>query len=174
MIRLEVFYSEFGERGSIDLLAFHPLTGVLVVVEVKTEIGSVEATFRKHDEKARLAGTIARRRFGWAVGGISRLLVLPDAPTPRRQVGRFATLFERAYPIRGWSAKRWLTDPRSEAHLLLFLSSIRRGSGSQGSIAVQRVRVPRRAHRAHESAYAPTASPSSTREDPDITTATGR
>jgi transcriptional regulator with XRE-family HTH domain len=173
MVTLEVSYSEFGERGSIDLLAFHPATGLLVVVEVKTEIGSVEATFRKHDEKARLGGTIARRRFGWAVRGVSRLLVLPDAPTPRRQVGRFTALFDRAYPLRGWSAKRWLNEPRSEAHLLLFLSSTRRGSGSQGSLAVQRVRAPRRQTPTHESPSPITESPASTREDPDTTPATG-
>lgn len=173
LVKLEVSYSVYGERGSIDLLAFHPLTCVLVVVEVKTEIGSVEATFRKHDEKARLAGTIARRQFGWAVRGVGRLLVLPDAPTPRRQVGRFADLFDRAYPKRGWSAKRWLKDPRSEAHLLLFLSSTRRGSGSQGSIAVQRVRAQRPGTPTHESPSAPTAAPASTREGPDTTTATG-
>jgi hypothetical protein len=63
----EVSYSEWGERGSIDLLAWHEPTATLLVIEVKTELVSVEATLRKHDEKVRLAPRIARDRLGWAV-----------------------------------------------------------------------------------------------------------
>ena len=31
----EATFNEFGERGSIDILAFHPKHGALLVVEVK-------------------------------------------------------------------------------------------------------------------------------------------
>src|SRR6478736_4017218 len=41
----EVSYSEYGERGSIDVLGFHPESGLLLVTEVKTEVASVEETF---------------------------------------------------------------------------------------------------------------------------------
>ena len=47
----EVSFSEYGERGSIDLLAWHPATRTLLVVEVKTEIAGVESTLRKHDNE---------------------------------------------------------------------------------------------------------------------------
>lgn len=60
----EVSYSEWGERGSIDVLAWDRTTRSLLVFEVKTELGSIEATLRKHDEKTRLAPRIARSRFG--------------------------------------------------------------------------------------------------------------
>ena len=65
-VRVEVSYSEYGERGSIDLLAWHAATGSLLVIEVKTEIVSAESTLRKLDEKGRLAAKVARERFGWA------------------------------------------------------------------------------------------------------------
>lgn len=51
----EVTYSHFGERGSIDLVAWHVASTTLLIVEVKTELTSLEATLRKHDEKIRLA-----------------------------------------------------------------------------------------------------------------------
>jgi transcriptional regulator with XRE-family HTH domain len=35
-VEIEVTYSEYGERGSYDILAFHRAAGVLLVVEVKT------------------------------------------------------------------------------------------------------------------------------------------
>jgi hypothetical protein len=53
---LEVTYSRFGERGSIDVLGWRPTARSLLVVETKSEIVSVEATLRKLDEKVRLAG----------------------------------------------------------------------------------------------------------------------
>ena len=46
----EVSYSEFGERGSVDLLAWHPASASLLVIEVKSELASLEATLRKLDE----------------------------------------------------------------------------------------------------------------------------
>ena len=51
----EVTYSDCGERGSIDVLAFHPATRTLLVIEVKTEIVSAEETIRRLDQKTRLA-----------------------------------------------------------------------------------------------------------------------
>lgn len=51
----EVTYAVYGERGSIDLLAWHAATRTLLVVEIKTEITSAEETLRRHDAKVRLA-----------------------------------------------------------------------------------------------------------------------
>ena len=38
----EVSFSEHGERGSIDVLAGHPDTRSLLVIEVKASLGSLE------------------------------------------------------------------------------------------------------------------------------------
>ena len=62
---VEGSYSEYGERGSIDILAVLPDARVGVVIEVKTDLTSVEATIRKHGQKARLAPSIVARRWGW-------------------------------------------------------------------------------------------------------------
>lgn len=63
-VKLELTYAHFGERGSIDILAWHPATRTLLVVEVKTELVSIEGTLRKEDEKTRIAALEARARFG--------------------------------------------------------------------------------------------------------------
>ncbi|MDL2334652.1 MAG: helix-turn-helix domain-containing protein [Chloroflexota bacterium] len=55
-VRIEVTYNEFGERGSIDLLAFMPATGTLLVLEIKTDMAAVEQTLRKLDETAGRCG----------------------------------------------------------------------------------------------------------------------
>jgi len=126
----EVSYSEYGERGSIDLLAWHEPTRTLLVIEVKSQLGGIEVTIRKLDEKARLAQTIAVRRFGWRSLHTARLLVLPEGMTARRQVERHAATFERAFPVRGRRARAWLRRPSGGISGIWFLS-LNDGVGSR-------------------------------------------
>lgn len=122
LTRVEASYSVYGERGSIDILAWHAATRTLLVVEVKTELVGVEETLRKHDEKVRLAGRIAAERFGWPAQAMGRLLVLPSLATPRRRVARHAAVMGAAYPARGSELRRWLKAPNGKplAGLLFF------------------------------------------------------
>ncbi len=136
-------FSEYGERGSIDLLAWHPATRTLLVVEVKTEIAGVESTLRIHDMKCRLAPKIARARFGWDVRAIGRLLVLPDERTPRRQVERHSTLFERTYRSRTAAVRQWMLRPTGPMSGLMFVSPTTGRRARRGSGGRKRVRVPR-------------------------------
>ncbi|HET9456275.1 MAG TPA: hypothetical protein VFO78_02955 [Candidatus Limnocylindrales bacterium] len=68
----EVSFSVYGERGSIVLLAWHPGTRTLLVIELESELTSIEETLRRHDTKVRLAGRIGRERFGWRAAGVAR------------------------------------------------------------------------------------------------------
>lgn len=63
-VQLEVTYSVYGERGSYDILAWHRPTRTLLVIEVKTDVVSVEATLRKLDEKTRLAKSAGKTSAG--------------------------------------------------------------------------------------------------------------
>jgi transcriptional regulator with XRE-family HTH domain len=135
-VRAEVSYSEYGERGSIDILAWHEATRSLLVVEVKTELVSVEETLRKHDEKSRLAAKVAREQFGWRAAGTSRLLVLPDLSTPRRRVDRHSAVLGAAYPLRGVSTRRWLKAPEGSMSAVLFIPVV----AANGGISKKRVR----------------------------------
>jgi Holliday junction resolvase-like predicted endonuclease len=139
----EVTYSEYGERGSIDLLAFHPETRILLVVEVKTEVVSVEETLRRHDAKVRLAARIARQRFGWSSVATCPLLAITDTRTARRRIERHDSVFGRTYPVRGWAARAWLRKPVVGAGLLLFLTGTSQVGGRPGPVGSKRVRVAR-------------------------------
>src|SRR5687767_856129 len=48
-VAAEVTFWLRGERGSVDLLAWHAATSVLVVVEVKSVVADVQATFMAFD-----------------------------------------------------------------------------------------------------------------------------
>src|SRR3990170_5026427 len=53
VVRVEVSYSRYGERGRIDLLAWHPVLRVVLVVEVKTSLVDVQALLGSLDVKTR-------------------------------------------------------------------------------------------------------------------------
>jgi hypothetical protein len=140
----EVSYSEFGERGSIDLLGWHPGQRLLLVVEIKTELTSIEETIRRHDAKTRLAARVAMQRFGWNADHVARLLVLPDERTPRRHVERYADVLDRAYEARGRAVRAWLAKPLGSLSGLIFLSSADGLRLGQRSGPIRRVAQRRR------------------------------
>jgi transcriptional regulator with XRE-family HTH domain len=111
LVEVEASYAIYGERGSIDVLAFEPRSLTLLVVEVKSELAAVEATVRKLDEKVRHAAAIARSRFGWRADTAVRLLVLPATTTSRRRVRDHEATFETVFPMRGAVLRRWLRNP---------------------------------------------------------------
>jgi transcriptional regulator with XRE-family HTH domain len=120
-VRPEITYSIYGERGAIDLLAFHRATATLPVVEVKTDLVSVEETLRRHDAKARLALRVAKEQLGWTGESVGRLLVLPEGATVRRRVERHDDVLRRSYPARQEAIRRWPRTPTGPQSGLLFM-----------------------------------------------------
>jgi transcriptional regulator with XRE-family HTH domain len=139
----EVSYSEWGERGSVDILAWHEPSATLLVVEVKTEIASVEATLRKMDEKVRLTPKIALARFSWDAAVVGRLLVLPDQRSERRRVAANSSVFDRAFPTRSYAARRWCRSPAGSVAALLFLPQPASRRSAPRGAARQRIRAVR-------------------------------
>ncbi|MBA2381573.1 MAG: helix-turn-helix transcriptional regulator [Chloroflexi bacterium] len=135
LVATEVSFNIFGERGSIDILAFHPATRVLLVVEVKSVVPDVQATLVTLDRKERLSPQIGRGR-GWDAVAIWRLLVIKDDRTARRRIEAHAATFGNAFPDRAREVRRWLAAPHRRRPLrgLWFLS------GDTQAVARQRVR----------------------------------
>ena len=138
--RVEVSYSEFGERGSIDVLAWHSQTRTLLVIEVKTELGSVEGLLRPLDAKLRLAPTIAGERFGWKAARVATIVVFPESDTARRQVSRHASVIGAALPARSRELAAWLKQPVRPIRGCWFLSDSRGATRNQNPSSVKRIR----------------------------------
>lgn len=132
----EVTFAIAGERGSIDVLAFCPRTGALLIVEVKTVVPDLQAMLSALDRKARLAPAVALER-GWRVTSVGRLLVLPADRTARRRVGALSATFDAALPARIIAVRRWIREPVGTLRGLVFLSAANQQGG--------RHRVTRRA-----------------------------
>jgi transcriptional regulator with XRE-family HTH domain len=118
----EVSFSEYGERGVIDRLVYHPARRALGVIELKTDIVDANELIGTHDRKFRLAPTIARAR-GWDIPpgtAASAWLIVADSRTNRRRVQRHAAILRSAYPLDGRSIASWLDDPDRVIRCLSF------------------------------------------------------
>ena len=120
-VATEVTYSRYGERGSFDVLAMHPASGVALAVEVKTRLVSLEATLRKLDEKARLAPGVAEGRFDTRPRAAGRMLVLPEGGVSRRALATHDAVLRLAFPVRGAAARAWLVAPVAPVASLILI-----------------------------------------------------
>jgi transcriptional regulator with XRE-family HTH domain len=110
LVRPEVSFNHFGDRGRVDLLAFHPGTGVVLVIEVKGSIGDLQDALGRLDVKLRLGRSLADAS-GWAdLRAVVPAFVFADTRTVRRTIARHAAIFTR-FTLRGRSAQAWLQRP---------------------------------------------------------------
>ena len=131
-VATEVSFNHFGERGSVDILAYQAATRSLLVIEVKTVVPDIGGMLATLDRKVRLATEIARSR-GWHPNLVARLLVLPESRTARRRVSEHEATFATAFPTRNVEINAWLRDPSGPLSGLLFLSTARGASRRHGS-----------------------------------------
>jgi transcriptional regulator with XRE-family HTH domain len=123
---VEASFSIYGERGSIDVLGWHPEVHVVAVNEVKASIAEAGATVMGLDRKGRLAPVIARDR-GWPCVGVGRFLVVGGDATSRRRIQAHDALFRASLPAGTRGCLSWIRSPVPESPGgIMFLSDTRR------------------------------------------------
>lgn len=135
----EVSFAVYSERGIIDILCFHPPTGSLLVIELKTELVSFEDLLATMDIRLRHAKAIARDR-GWQATSVSGWIVVAASQANRRRAKRQAATLAAAFPADGVAMRKWLKQPSGTIRALSFWSSSNRGSATQPLYTRRRVR----------------------------------
>ncbi len=138
----EVSFAFYGERGVIDILAFNDRTGALLVIELKTELVSLEDLLSTMDVRLRHATSIARDR-GWHARSVSAWIVFADTETNRRRVGAYAAVLRTAYPVDGRTMRAWLRQPAGTVRSLSFWANF--GVGDAAAKVAMRRRLHKRA-----------------------------
>ena len=110
VVEPEVSFSIFGERCVIDVLAWHPIRRVLLLIELKTELVDINELMGSADRRRRLAAIIARDR-GWDPAVIATWVVLAEGRSNRRAVAAHETVLRAKFPSDGRAMRRWLRDP---------------------------------------------------------------
>jgi hypothetical protein len=134
----EVSFSIYGERGVIDVLAWHPVRRILLIIELKTELVDINDLMGSADRRRRLAATIAHDR-GWDPTAIATWVVLAESRTNRRAAAAHSTVLRAKFPFDGRAMRRWLRDPDGRIDALGFLPSVHGVSVGRGTAPVRRV-----------------------------------
>ena len=139
-VRAEVSFNIDGERGVVDLVAWHAATRTILVIELKTEIVNVGETVGTFDRKRRLAGRIAAS-LGWRAEHAACALIIRDGRTNQRRVAQHALTLRSSLPDDGRRFRAWLRAPSGRMAALAFLPDHHAVALRQGSANVKRVRM---------------------------------
>ena len=106
----EVSFAIYGERGVIDILAWHPGRRALLVIELKTDLADINELVGTFDRKRRLARQIAAER-GLDPVSVSAWLIVTSSRTNRRRLQVHEAMLRAGLPDDGRIIRRWLRDP---------------------------------------------------------------
>jgi transcriptional regulator with XRE-family HTH domain len=135
----EVTFSHYGERGVIDILAWHPATRSLLIIELKTELVDPQSLVAVMHRRARLGQAIARQQ-GWEPRSVSSWVVVRDSRAERRRLQLHRGMLRRAFPSDGRTMRRWLRRPEGAVSALSFWSNGTPGGLRRTAGATKRVR----------------------------------
>ena len=147
----EVSFAYYPERGVVDILAFHEPTGALLVIELKTELVSLEDLLGTMDVRMRHAARIALER-GWQATSVSAWVVFAESRTTRRRVQAHAAVLRSAFPNDGRSVAGWLTRPSGTLRALSFWTDANVAAVRRNASAARRIRMRGRASKLGQTA----------------------
>lgn len=140
-LRPEVTFNWYGERGIVDIVAWHAATRTLLLIEIKTELADVNDLLAVQDRRRRLAAQIAAP-FGWQPATVAQWVVIADSRTNQRRVKAHRALLRASFPADGRAIAGFLDRPGRGLSALSFLPDSSGSSARHRS--APRLRVRRR------------------------------
>jgi hypothetical protein len=122
LVAREVEVGDGRSRGWIDLLAFDPQTGSLLVIEIKTEghdAGRIERTMNWYRREAMAAA----RRLGWRTHHVATALLMLMSAANDRFLAANRQLMSTAFPARARTLAAVVgrvAEPSDTSYLAMF------------------------------------------------------
>jgi transcriptional regulator with XRE-family HTH domain len=127
IVRREVEIAHGPSHGWIDLLAFHPATRRLLVIEVKTELVDVGVVERALGWYRRAAEGLARE-FGWRPASVGSWSLLLATDANDRRIRENAEALAQSFPARAATFPQAsglaMVDPRSRRRAWLIRTRV--------------------------------------------------
>lgn len=111
LVELEFGFNVYGERGSVDILAWHAATQTLLIVEVKSRFADLQAMLLSLARKLRLVPGVARDELHWGAAVVGRVVVTYASHGNRSVLAKHAATFDSALPARSVAIRKWLRAP---------------------------------------------------------------
>ncbi len=148
-VAVEDSFNHFGERGAVDVAAWHADSRTLLLVEVKSAIVDIQELLGVFARKVRIVPSVLAERRGWEASEVGRVLVVLGTTANRAAIARHRETFATALPDDSQTFLRWIRRPTGRVAAIWFIAptTVRGGRHIQGRR--QRVRVARSAPREH-------------------------
>jgi transcriptional regulator with XRE-family HTH domain len=135
----EFSFNVFGDRGSVDILAWHSRSRTLLIVEVKTRLTDLQAMLLSLCRKVRVVPSEAASRSGWHRTGLGTIVVVAATHGNRTVLREHRATFEAVLPATTAEVKRWLRTPTGDLAGVWFVP-LTRGSRA-AKVVTGRVRA---------------------------------
>ena len=110
----EFTFNVYGERGSVDILAWHPIHRALLIIEVKSRLTDLQAMLMSMSRKVRLVPPLVAKERDWARLSLGRILVVDGSRANRTVVDRHRATFAATFPASTRDVGRWLSNPAGD------------------------------------------------------------
>jgi hypothetical protein len=107
----EFTFNVYGDRGSVDVLAWHPKERVLLIIEVKATLTDVQDLLSSLSRKRRVVPRAVGENLPWRPDHVAVLLVVAGTTANRSVVRRHDATFATAFPTRTRAVQEWLAKP---------------------------------------------------------------
>ena len=135
VLRPELSFSIYGERGVIDLVAWHAGRRALCIIELKTAIADVNELIGVVDRKRRLGPKVVAD-LGWQPATVSVWVIVSEGRTNRRRLQAHRAMLRAAFPADGRSIAGWLSCPDRPLAALSIWPGTHRGTPRRATGAV--------------------------------------
>lgn len=135
----EVTFAHYGERGVIDILAWHAESRSLLIIELKTELVDPQELVATMHRRVRL-GPVIGREHGWDPVTVSAWVIVRSSRTEKRRLRQHEGLLRAAFPRDGRAMRRWLRDPGEPVSALSFWTDVTPGGLRHACRPTKRVR----------------------------------
>jgi transcriptional regulator with XRE-family HTH domain len=112
LVELEFGFNVYGERGSVDVLAWHAPTRTLLIIEVKSRFTDLQSMLFSLSRKLRLVPALVRNELHWDAAVVGRVVVAYASHGNRSVVAAHAAMFDAVLPARSMAVRKWLRAPR--------------------------------------------------------------
>jgi transcriptional regulator with XRE-family HTH domain len=130
----EFTFNFYGERGSVDILAWHPGKRALLLIEVKTRLTDLQRLLMSVSKKLRLVPGLVSEERGWERRVLGHIVVMLDTRANRSTVARHQATFAATFPSRTADARGWLRSPTADLAGLWFLALRREAHSDVGRV----------------------------------------
>lgn len=135
----EVSFARNGERGVIDIVAWHAASRIMLVIELKTRIVDINDLMATMDVRRRVAWQIAEDH-GWDPVAVGVWVVVAPGRSNSRALADHATVLRAKFPADGRSMRRWLSTPAGDIASLSFMPQVRVADLGRDPTTPRRVR----------------------------------